>query len=317
MKGLIMFKGKKLWGLSLAFTATAFWASFYIVGRYVFGENEGSIDPVFFTFLRFLMAGFFFAAVLTWKRKIGSGVSMLRQNLWIFIFLGLIGIVGEGVLVFWSLKYTTAARSSLFANTSPIFTVLLAIFALNEKCSWRKVLGMTIGFAGAAAAIAGRGQSDISISGTSIIGDLLALGSGICWAAYTVWGANVTVKHGSLLSTSASIMFGTIMLFILVIAGGNTTKLDFSWKLWLAIIYLGVFGNGLAYLCWYAALKYLKAGELGAFGYISAALSALMSFIFLKEQFTIYFFLALAGIIFGVYLLLEKNEPEKEIQEKV
>ena len=37
----------------------------------------------------------------------------LKKDLVIFLFLGLTGIVGEGTLVFYSLKYTTAARSYL------------------------------------------------------------------------------------------------------------------------------------------------------------------------------------------------------------
>lgn len=293
----------------LAFIATASWASFYIVSRYAFGENDKIIDPVFFSFLRFMIASFFFLTVLGWRGKLGETTRVFRKNLWIFGFLATAGIVGEGILVFWSMKYTTAARSSLFANASPIFTVLMAM-AVGERLNWRKSLGMVIGFAGAAVAIISRGGGDMYFSTTSILGDLLALGSGVCWAAYTVWGTGVSEKFGSLASTSISIILGTVIIFALVVCCGSPMVWNFSWKLWLAIIYLGVCGNGISYLCWFAALKYLKAGELGAFGYISAALTVLLSFTLLRETFTVSFFLALGGIIFGVYLMMEKA-PEK------
>jgi drug/metabolite transporter (DMT)-like permease len=307
-----MFSDKRFLGFLLAFIATGFWASFYIVSRYAFGENENRIDPVFFSFLRYLMASILFTIILTWQKNLGKAVHILKGNLGIFIFLALTGVVLEGTLIFWSLKYTTAARSSLFANACPIFTMIMAVFALGEIITWRKLLGMTIGFAGAAVAIMTRGNGDIYFSATSVIGDLLALASGICWAAYTVWGTGVSGKYGSLLSTAITVIIGTIILAGIVVLGGGPMVWSYSWPLWAAILYLGVFANGLSYVCWYAALKYLKAGELGAFGYISAALTAMLSFFLLKESFSIYFFIAMTAIIAGVYLML-KQTPESEI----
>lgn len=302
-----MFSRKKLIGLSLAFIPTATWASFYIVSRFAFGENEDIIDPVFFSFLRYFIAGIFMFALIMHQGKFRLMASAMKTDLWMFIFLGITGVVLEGTLLFWSLKYTTAARSSLFANTSPIFTVLIALFALHEKIDSRKICGMLLGFAGAVTAIVSRSQGDLYLSSSGILGDLLAMGSGICWAAYTVWGTGVSNKYGSFISASIVIIFGSIMLFAVVLVTGRPMSWNFPAKLWIATIYLGIMTNAVAYLCWYAALKYLKAGELGAFGYISAILTVIMSFTLLQEKFTFSFFIALAGVIAGVYLMMEKD----------
>lgn len=301
-----MFSKNKLIGFTLAFIPTALWASFYIVSRFAFGENEDLIDPVFFSFLRYFIAGIFMFVLIMHQRKFKLMITAMKSDLWMFIFLGLTGVVLEGTLLFWSLKYTTAARSSLFANASPIFTVLIAVFALSEKLDKRKIWGMLIGFAGISVAIAAKSKGDLYLSASGILGDLLALGSGVCWAAYTVWGTGVSKKYGSFISASIVIIFGTAMLFGVVLLTGRPMIWDFSLKLWLATVYLGLFANGLANLCWYAALKYLKAGELGAFGYISALLTVIMSFTLLNEKFTPWFFLALVGVIGGVYLMMEK-----------
>jgi hypothetical protein len=37
-------------------------------------------------------------------------------------------------------------------------------------------------------------------------------------------------------------------------------------------------------MCWFSALKYLKAGELGAFGIVSAAMAMPLSLILLQEK---------------------------------
>jgi len=304
-----MFKSKKLLGLSLGFIATISWASFYVVSRFAFGGYEDRIDPVFFSFLRFLFAGVFFMFIILFtgqRKKLSVAV---KKDWKLLSLLALTGIVGEGVLVFWSLKYTTAARSSLFANTSPIFTIIIAVFAANEILNKRKCLGMLIGFAGAAFAILGNGSSDSYMTDSSVVGDLLALGSGVCWAAYTVWGARAAMRYGSLISTGAAIILGTAMLFFIVIFTNRPMLWDFPLNLWLAIIYLGVFANGIAYICWYAALKYLSPGELGAFGYISAAATIILSCIFLNEKIGLVFILSLSAIFVGVYLMM--NEEKK------
>ena len=61
---------KSMLGLLLGFLATASWGSFYIVGRWLFGEEDGgNIDPFLANLLRF------FLAVLTL-----SPLLFIRQN---------------------------------------------------------------------------------------------------------------------------------------------------------------------------------------------------------------------------------------------
>ena len=61
--------------------------------------------------------------------------------------------------------------------------------------------------------------------------------------------------------------------------------------------------------CWYAALRYLKPGELGAFGYLSAAITFTLSLIVLKEKFSVMFILAIALILGGMSLMM--SNPAK------
>lgn len=292
----------------LAFIATASWASFYVVSRAIFGEKTDSVDPVFATFLRFLMASTFFFLLMLFTGKVPKVYQAFSKESRMFLFLGLVGIVGEGVLVFWSTKYTTAARSSLCANLSPIFTVLIAWLFADEKMNLHKVIGMLLGLGGIILAIVGNGGKDIYTDSSNIIGDLLAVGSGICWAAYTVGGLGVSKRYGATISTTLVILSGTAILFLLILVTGCPVCWDISVSELLAYAYLGVFANGISYLCWYKALNYLKAGEVGAFGYVSVILSVIFSCIFLQESLTLTFVIAFAGVMAGVYLMMEKKK---------
>ncbi len=304
-----MFDKRKLLGLLLAFIATSSWASFYVVSRFIFGESTVPVDPIFATFVRVTMGALFFVLLLSFTGKLKKLQLALSKDMRSFMLLSLIGIVGESVLVFWSTKYTTAARSSLGANLSPIFTVLLAWIFMGEKMNRYKVVGMLLGFCGIIIAILG-GNQDIYAKSTSIIGDLMAIGAGMCWAAYTVGGLGIVKRHGSTISTALLFIIGMPMLLLIVIITGRPMQWQMPLKMWFAYAYMGVFANGIAYLLWYTALKYLKASEIGAFGYISVMLTVVFSCIFLKEQIGISFVIALLCVMCGVYLMMEKKKPE-------
>ena len=105
-------------------------------------------------------------------------------------------------------------------------------------------------------------------------------------------------------------LFGTILmipaLFFTVQAADWQA---FKPRLWAGTIYTGVVTLAWANACWYAALRYLKPGVLGAFGYLSAAITFTLSLIVLKEKFSVMFILAIALILGGMSLMM--SDPAK------
>ena len=77
------------------------------------------------------------------------------------------------------------------------------------------------------------------------------------------------------------------------------------------IVYTGCLTLGVANACWYGALRYLKPGVLGAYGYVSAALTFLLSAVMLKEHFTFLFVTGVVFIFAGVFLMMKKQKKKK------
>lgn len=286
--------------------ATAFWASFYPVGRLILKGGAADLDPFWLTWLRFAFAAVTFTVLLA---ATGHGARLrqaLREDWRQLFFLAFIGNVAEGLMVFIALRYTTAARASLLANASPIFTVVIAYFALRERAGFIRLWGMILGFTGILMAMTIQSGGDIFSGGANFLpGDLLALGSGICWAGYTVGGARISRKYGGVTAATLTLALAVIQLLpICYWQNPNVNLTGLSWQTWAGIFYLGVFANGLANGLWYAALKYLPPGELGAFGYVSASLSMLLSIFFLDESISAGFLLAMALVMGGVTCML-------------
>ena len=302
-------------GFLCALTATILWSSLYPVGRLLMLDGAGELDPLALTWIRLFLSSVVFIPLLCWK---GSG-STLRKSIkfdWKkLILLALLGNVGEGYLLLASLRCTTAARASLLANASPIFTVIIAYFLLREKVTWKMITGMIIGFAGIIIAMVLTSGADCFGGGgmVGLLGDALALSSGICWAAYTVYGAEVSRKYGDSVAI-LTIAIAAMMLFPFVIFKPGCLKslLELPWTGWLVILYLALLVNGWANILWYRALKLIPAGALGAFGYVSAGIAATMSLFGLKERFSLTFIMSILLVLGGVALMLAPNDSSSQ-----
>ncbi|MFA5646489.1 MAG: DMT family transporter [Candidatus Ratteibacteria bacterium] len=297
-----MFLNTTLFGFGLGFAATLIWSSFYLVGRVLFGTF--SADPFVLSFLRYLLAGIFLLVPLATSRRIGLLCQVVREQWRFLLLLGFFGTFGEGFLVLYSLHFTSAARSSLFANFSPLFTVLLAWPLLQEPVGKRKMAGVLLGLIGMIVAVTSGGGRDLfRASGGTLPGDLLALGSGFFWAIYTVLGRRVT-GFPPLVVVTAAIFFGNAMTLLFVLLAKRPFLLPCTIPFWASVIYIGVVSAGIANVLWLSALERVEAGKLGMLGYLSVLLTMGSAVIFLKEEIPFRFLFGAICVCGGIVLTL-------------
>jgi drug/metabolite transporter (DMT)-like permease len=87
-------------------------------------------------------------------------------------------------------------------------------------------------------------------------------------------------------------------------AGKNYTEIALlDSRGWWALIFLGLFTTGLAYIAWFDALAQLPAAQTGAFLFIEPPSSMVVAAIVLKEQVTFASIIGGAVILFGIWLV--------------
>lgn len=303
----------QLKGLLCGFIATMFWASYYPVNRYLFGSEAENFDEWFISYLRIFIA-FLVLLPLAWK---SGDWKQFKSNFkldWKIFLLLSFATIGEGLLLFFSLKYTTAARSSIFANTSPVTTLIFSFLIVHEVINRRKLTGIILGMTGIVLAALSRGEDLFSGGASMWIGDLLAFSSGVCWALFTVLGTKVSERYNGMFCAAVFQAIALVLLIPVLILLDCRISFDFPLTVWIGVIYLGACANGLAVGLWSQALKHLKPGVLGAFGYVSAVSSIIFATVFLKEKISWLFIVAVILIMTGVSLLFsqKKEESEKE-----
>jgi drug/metabolite transporter (DMT)-like permease len=106
----------------------------------------------------------------------------LKERDWaILVALGLAGGGPHLGLQWLGLHYTTAASGILYLSTTPVFILLMGLF-LGERIAPRQWLGVAVSFCGVALIATHGNPATLSFN----VGDLLAVGSMMMWAGFTV-----------------------------------------------------------------------------------------------------------------------------------
>jgi probable blue pigment (indigoidine) exporter len=151
-------------------------------------------------------------------------------------------------------------NTSVLANISPFFVVILGRLLLSERIAPLRATGLVIGFGGVVMMVwtqlGGAHARDLPL------GLILGLAAALAWAVGTLL-VKGSVARGQLLDfvgfTACQYMFGGIVLLAIAFAVDGTHGTDWgSLAVWGPLVYL-VVGSAVGSLAYFAALKRLSA----------------------------------------------------------
>lgn len=147
-----------------------------------------------------------------------------------------------------SLSFTTIAHSLTLTYTSPIFVTLFSWLFLKEPIGRRKYLGVAVSVLGIAI-LAG---FEPQLTRQMVIGDLLALGSALCFGFYSVAGRSQRGNYPLL--TYAFGLYGLAAFWLTPVALVTFTSPG-TWRPVWAIVALGILPLALGHTLYNAALR--------------------------------------------------------------
>lgn len=278
--------------LSVAF----FWGTSWAISK--IGLRD--LSPVHLAVLRFMVAsGIFLFMVKTFHKDY---IIEKEDRKWLWI-LGFLGVTLYFFIQYFGLNMTTTVNASILIATSPIFTVLLASMIFNqEKISPLDILGTIIAFLGIFFVFtAGRGMS---ISRSTILGDLLLLSNSLIWALFTVLGKNLVDKYDPFVVMAYINIYAAITVLPIVFTPSFISSVkSASYTTWAAIIYLAVFCSVYSYYMWYKGIKIIGASKTAVFNYINPMIAVIIGILLLKEEWNIYTLIGGILVFIGVYMV--------------
>ena len=273
------------------------WASAYPLTKIA----QTHFTPIPISFIRRFIAGFFMLAI---GRMHGMQLPK-KKHIPLFLASGALGYVIYTVAMNIGLMTLPSATCSLLVATSPIMTAIIASKVYNEKINLVSWIAIFIAFAGVAILLLWDSGGQFTIDAAM----LWMLLSAASWAGYNI----MTRKLVALGYTSAQItcfsMIAAAFWLCFWSADGFRETYTAEWIHILALLYLAIISNALGCILWGKAMAYAeKTSEVANFMFLSPLLSALMSFILLREVPGMGTFIGGAVIIGGLLLFNLKGQ---------
>lgn len=272
----------------------------------IWGANMASIkiaaremSPLFMAALRSLVAS---ACLYVWMKAKGIGVFPSRV---IFIHGAMVGLLfgSEFALIYVGLKYTLASRTYILLYTAPLFAALGAhVFLEGDRLNPWKAIGLVLAFAGVVTLF----LNDLgSFSLSTLMGDLMALCSGLLWGATTIYIKKYLASRTVPLQTLFyQVFFSAPFLFLMSFLLEDTLIIGFSFLTGISVFYQCIIVAFLSYLVWFELIHRYPVSLLHGFSFFTPLFGVFLSgVLILGEALSSNLLIALILVCLGMILV--------------
>jgi drug/metabolite transporter (DMT)-like permease len=290
--------------IKLVLTAI-FWGGTFVAGRIV----AAGAGPFSAACLRFVFASFFL--VILTRCFEGRLPRLERGQVLTVILLGMTGVFAYNVLFFSGLKTVTASRASLIIATNPAFIFLGSAVFFGEKVNGLKIVGILLSLLGAAIVIS-RGAPWEILNAALGWGEVAIFGCVLSWVAYSLIGKRVMRDLSPMAAVTYSCIIGAAALLFPAYLEGMTGEMGgYTLSVWVAIIYLALFGSALGFSWYYQGIQVIGPSRAGVFINLVPVSAVFLAWLLLRE--TMHFSLIGGAVLVtgGVYLTNSGNRQDR------
>ena len=284
-----------------ALFAVVVWGASFIATKIAVGE----ISPIAVVWLRFAIGIPILLAAVIMRKQFAFPKG---NEWWYFVLLGFLGITFHQWLQSNGLKTAQATTTAWIVSTSPAFIAILAWMVLKERLNLLQSFGIVLAMVGVLAVVSKGDLSTIAVGKFGTTGDFLILISSVNWAVVSILSRRGLKNHPSTQFTFWMMAIGWLITSVAFLANKSYTEIPLlDLRGWVAMIYLGIFTTGLAYIAWFDALSQLPAAQTGAFLFVEPLTSMVVAAVILHEQITLVSVLGGAVILVGIWLVNRKG----------
>ena len=238
--------------------AIALWSTLGLLSR-----AASAIPPLQLTAMTFAVSAGLGLGVLAWRGQL----SALRQPAVVWAH-GIFGLFGFHAFYFAALAWAPPAEANLINYLWPLFIVLFSAFLPGMGLSRWHLAGVGCGLAGCVVLLGG----GTGLSAGAVPGYLMALGSAVTWAVYSVLARRLA---GVPTSAVAGFCAATAVLAGLGHLGLEASVMPDA-RAWVAVLALGVGPVGAAFFLWDLGMKRGDPRLLGTLAYATPVVSTLL-----------------------------------------
>ena len=224
-----------------------------------------------------------------------------------FLLLGATSVAIPFVLITWGELSIDSAVASILNATVPLFTIVIAhLFLKDDRMTLQRVIGLFIGFIGVIVLLS---EGLAAKEHSSVLGQVAVILASVFYAASSVYARRKTQSAPGLVRGAGPLVSATLMMWMLA----PTIEPPFQFPqlplTWIAILWLGVLGSGLALILWYYLLHEIGPTRTGMVTYIFPLGGVILGVIFLNEHLS--WQLALGALLIVSSIIVVNWQPKR------
>lgn len=266
-----------LWFVALALT----WGSSFLFIKIAL---DGGVSPAAIVLFRLVLGAVTLNAILLVTQRRWPREWRLIGHLAVVAFL----LCVLPLLLFaWAGQFIPSGLSSIYNATTPLMTMVIALAIIpNEKLSRLRGLGILIGAVGILVVLSPWSLIDSagSLAGTGWAQAACLLGTASYGLAFGYMRRFVTV-HGYDAPTIAAVQVTLAAVMMLIPAPFILASTSFAWSpsILTAILILGIFGSGIAYIWNTAIVQTWGATPASTVTYLTPLVGVILGILVLSE----------------------------------
>jgi drug/metabolite transporter (DMT)-like permease len=230
------------------------------------------------------------------------------------LLLGITNIAIPFFLISWGETFIDSAVASVLDATVPLFTILIAHYLLpDDKITMPKLLGLLLGFAGVVVLM----SEDLFAASThSLLGQAAVILASVFYAVNSVYIRKTTEDISGMVRSAGPLISASVVMWLATFLFERPVNLPQLGITWIALLWLGMFGSGLAFAMAYYLIHEIGPTRTTMVTYLFPLGGVLLGVTFLNETLT---WQLIMGAIFIVLSLVvanwePKTQPSSEIR---
>jgi drug/metabolite transporter (DMT)-like permease len=275
--------------LSLLFSLGAVWGASFLCTK--IGVTD--LGPFTFATLRVLIGALVLLAVILLRRQAWPRDARTHGH---FAFMGLLGITIPFAAIAWGTQYIASGLSAILNATMPLFTFVLVVLLGDEGLSWRRAVGLLIGFLGIVVLTWPKLQAGIR---SELLGQLAIVVASLSYAVAIIYARRHLTHQPPLVTALGQVAMGCLFFAPLALAEAPWAQ-SFTWRAMGAASIVGVLGTGVAYIIYYRLVRDIGPTGTSLVTYIVPLFGIAWGWAILSEALSWHAFVALALIFAGL-----------------
>ena len=264
------------------------------------------IGPITLVAFRVLF-GLLFGVVVIYIQRIQW--PRTRKEWTPLLILSIANIAIPFFLISWGEQAIDSAVASILNATTPLFTILVAHFLLqDDKMTAPKVLGLLMGFAGVVILM----SKDIGTSLGSVLGQFAVVLASAFYAGGAVYARRTTQDLPGIMRSAGPLLPATVLMWLMMFAVESPVKFPQLGITWIALLFLGVLGSGLAFVMSYYLLHEIGPTRTSMVTYLFPLGGVILGVLFLNEELS--WQLVVGAVLIVLSLVVANMQSQKQGQ---